>query len=136
MAVCTCQRSLTLNHNKCALPCVDPPTQERFQVKSPPSIYLTKIKGFYQDQGGVPRKVGKHTHAHMHTASDARIHTHAPVNLINVLLPVFYGQLSIQHNSLKIPIFLFCHFQSKKSIQEATKVLKDLEISLRTNHIG
>ncbi|KAK0142669.1 Formin-like protein 2 [Merluccius polli] len=55
--------------------------QERFQVKSPPSIYLTKIKNFYQDQGGVPRR-------------------------------------------------------SKKWIQEATQVLKDLEISLRTNHIG
>ncbi|XP_034046531.1 formin-like protein 2 [Thalassophryne amazonica] len=55
--------------------------QERFQVKSPPSAYLTKIKSFYQDQGGVSRRV-------------------------------------------------------KKRIQEATKVLKDLEISLRTNHIG
>ncbi|KAM9394005.1 formin-like protein 1 [Pholidichthys leucotaenia] len=55
--------------------------QERFQVKSPPSTYLTKIKSFYQDQGGVSRR-------------------------------------------------------SRKKIQEATKVLKDLEISLRTNHIG
>ncbi|XP_028311559.1 formin-like protein 1 [Gouania willdenowi] len=55
--------------------------QERFQVKSSPSVYLTKIKSFYQDQGGVTRK-------------------------------------------------------SKKRIQDATKVLKDLEISLRTNHIG
>ncbi|TKS92184.1 Formin-like protein 3 [Collichthys lucidus] len=55
--------------------------QERFQVKSPPSIYLTKIKSFYQDQGGVSRRL-------------------------------------------------------KKRIQEATQVLKDLEISLRTNHIG
>ncbi|XP_067472638.1 formin-like protein 1 isoform X2 [Thunnus thynnus] len=54
--------------------------QERFQVKSPPSTYLTKIKSFYQDQGGVTRR--------------------------------------------------------KKRIQEATQVLKDLEISLRTNHIG
>uniref|UniRef100_A0A668AEM4 Formin like 1 n=1 Tax=Myripristis murdjan TaxID=586833 RepID=A0A668AEM4_9TELE len=53
--------------------------QERFQVKSPPSTYLTKIKSFYQDQGGVPRR---------------------------------------------------------KRIQDATQVLKDLEISLRTNHIG
>ncbi|KAF7661661.1 hypothetical protein LDENG_00256450 [Lucifuga dentata] len=55
--------------------------QERFQVKSPPSTYLTKIKSFYQDQGGVPRRL-------------------------------------------------------KKRIQDATHVLKDLEISLRTNHIG
>ncbi|KAK7940571.1 hypothetical protein WMY93_003897 [Mugilogobius chulae] len=55
--------------------------QERFQVKSPPSTYLTKIKSLYQDQGGVPRRV-------------------------------------------------------KKRIQEATQVLKNLEISLRTNHIG
>ncbi|XP_029913925.1 formin-like protein 1 isoform X2 [Myripristis murdjan] len=55
--------------------------QERFQVKSPPSTYLTKIKSFYQDQGGVPRRL-------------------------------------------------------KKRIQDATQVLKDLEISLRTNHIG
>ncbi|XP_044187769.1 formin-like protein 1 isoform X1 [Thunnus albacares] len=55
--------------------------QERFQVKSPPSTYLTKIKSFYQDQGGVTRR-------------------------------------------------------QKKRIQEATQVLKDLEISLRTNHIG
>lgn len=31
--------------------------KERFQVKSPPSTYLTKIKSFYQDQGGVPRRV-------------------------------------------------------------------------------
>ncbi|KAG7243532.1 hypothetical protein INR49_011088 [Caranx melampygus] len=54
--------------------------QERFQVKSPPSTYLTKIKSFYQDQGGVTRR--------------------------------------------------------KKRIQDATQVLKDLEISLRTNHIG
>uniref|UniRef100_UPI003AAC9D03 formin-like protein 1 n=1 Tax=Centroberyx gerrardi TaxID=166262 RepID=UPI003AAC9D03 len=55
--------------------------QERFQVKSPPSTYLTKIKSFYHDQGGVPRRL-------------------------------------------------------KKRIQDATQVLKDLEISLRTNHIG
>ncbi|KAK5855915.1 hypothetical protein PBY51_007548 [Eleginops maclovinus] len=54
--------------------------QERFQVKSPPSNYLTKIKSFYQDQG-VSRRL-------------------------------------------------------KKRIQEATQALKDLEISLRTNHIG
>ncbi|XP_071386577.1 LOW QUALITY PROTEIN: formin-like protein 1 [Centroberyx affinis] len=62
--------------------------QERFQVKSPPSTYLTKIKSFYHDQGGVPRRVGAKPH----------------------LL--------------------------KKRIQDATQVLKDLEISLRTNHIG
>lgn len=31
--------------------------QDRFQVKSPPSTYLTKIKSFYQDQGGVTRRV-------------------------------------------------------------------------------
>ncbi|XP_049924343.1 formin-like protein 1 [Epinephelus moara] len=55
--------------------------QERFQVKSPPSTYLAKIKSFYQDQGGVTRRL-------------------------------------------------------KKRIQDATQVLKDLEISLRTNHIG
>uniref|UniRef100_A0A3P8NLX1 Formin-like 1a n=1 Tax=Astatotilapia calliptera TaxID=8154 RepID=A0A3P8NLX1_ASTCA len=53
--------------------------QERFQVKSPPSTYLTKIKSLYQDQGGVSRR---------------------------------------------------------KRIQDATQVLKNLEISLRTNHIG
>uniref|UniRef100_A0A8D3C262 Formin-like 1a n=1 Tax=Scophthalmus maximus TaxID=52904 RepID=A0A8D3C262_SCOMX len=57
--------------------------QERFQVKSPPSTYLTKIKSFYQDQGVVSRRVSL-----------------------------------------------------KKRIQDATQVLKDLEISLRTNHIG
>uniref|UniRef100_G3PME2 Formin-like 1a n=1 Tax=Gasterosteus aculeatus aculeatus TaxID=481459 RepID=G3PME2_GASAC len=57
--------------------------QERFQVKSPPSIYLAKIKSCYQDQGGVSRRVSL-----------------------------------------------------KKRIQEATQVLRDLEISLRTNHIG
>uniref|UniRef100_A0AAX7U678 Formin-like 1a n=1 Tax=Astatotilapia calliptera TaxID=8154 RepID=A0AAX7U678_ASTCA len=55
--------------------------QERFQVKSPPSTYLTKIKSLYQDQGGVSRRL-------------------------------------------------------KKRIQDATQVLKNLEISLRTNHIG
>ncbi|XP_061567977.1 formin-like protein 1 [Cololabis saira] len=55
--------------------------QERFQVKSPPSTYLSKIKSFYQDQVGVSRR-------------------------------------------------------SKKRIQDATQVLKNLEISLRTNHIG
>ncbi|XP_056263803.1 formin-like protein 1 isoform X2 [Pseudoliparis swirei] len=55
--------------------------QERFQVKSPPSTYLTKIKSFYQDQGAVSSRL-------------------------------------------------------KKRIQDASKVLKDLEISLRTNHIG
>uniref|UniRef100_A0A665VNV9 Formin-like 1a n=1 Tax=Echeneis naucrates TaxID=173247 RepID=A0A665VNV9_ECHNA len=55
--------------------------QERFQVKSPPSAYLAKIKSFYQDQGGVTRRL-------------------------------------------------------KKRIQDATQVLKNLEISLRTNHIG
>ncbi|XP_038134199.1 formin-like protein 1 [Cyprinodon tularosa] len=55
--------------------------QERFQVKSPPSTYLSKIKSFYQDQGGVSRR-------------------------------------------------------SKKKILDATQVLKALEISLRTNHIG
>ncbi|KAK7167967.1 hypothetical protein R3I94_002126 [Phoxinus phoxinus] len=55
--------------------------QERFQVKNPPSAYLTKIKSFYQDQGGVARRF-------------------------------------------------------KKRVQESTQVLRELEISLRTNHIG
>ncbi|XP_065111591.2 formin-like protein 1 [Paramisgurnus dabryanus] len=55
--------------------------QERFQVKNPPSAYLTKIKSFYQDQGGVTRRF-------------------------------------------------------KKRVQESTQVLRELEISLRTNHIG
>ncbi|RXN03451.1 formin 1 [Labeo rohita] len=55
--------------------------QERFQVKNPPSAYLTKIKSFYQDQGGVSRRF-------------------------------------------------------KKRVQESTQVLRELEISLRTNHIG
>uniref|UniRef100_A0A8C3FZS1 Formin like 1 n=1 Tax=Cyclopterus lumpus TaxID=8103 RepID=A0A8C3FZS1_CYCLU len=59
--------------------------QERFQVKSPPSTYLAKIKSFYQDQGGVSRRVSA---------------------------------------------------ERFKRIQDATQVLKDLEISLRTNHIG
>uniref|UniRef100_A0A8B9HAL5 Formin-like 1a n=1 Tax=Astyanax mexicanus TaxID=7994 RepID=A0A8B9HAL5_ASTMX len=31
--------------------------QERFQVKNPPSAYLNKIRSFYQDQGGVTRRV-------------------------------------------------------------------------------
>uniref|UniRef100_A0A8C2FRJ4 Formin-like 1a n=1 Tax=Cyprinus carpio TaxID=7962 RepID=A0A8C2FRJ4_CYPCA len=53
--------------------------QERFQVKNPPSAYLTKIRSFYQDQGGVARR---------------------------------------------------------KRVQESTQVLRELEISLRTNHIG
>uniref|UniRef100_A0A671S397 Formin-like protein 1 n=1 Tax=Sinocyclocheilus anshuiensis TaxID=1608454 RepID=A0A671S397_9TELE len=53
--------------------------QERFQVRNPPSAYLTKIKSFYQDQGGVARR---------------------------------------------------------KRVQESTQVLRELEISLRTNHIG
>uniref|UniRef100_A0A673XGP2 Formin like 1 n=1 Tax=Salmo trutta TaxID=8032 RepID=A0A673XGP2_SALTR len=57
--------------------------QERFQVKNPPSTYLTKIKSFYQDQGGVTRRVG-----------------------------------------------------FKRRVQESTQVLRELEISLRTNHIG
>ncbi|XP_051569948.1 formin-like protein 1 [Myxocyprinus asiaticus] len=55
--------------------------QERFQVKNPPSAYLTKIRSFYQDQGGVTRRF-------------------------------------------------------KKRVQESTQVLRELEISLRTNHIG
>uniref|UniRef100_A0A673GDR0 Formin-like protein 1 n=1 Tax=Sinocyclocheilus rhinocerous TaxID=307959 RepID=A0A673GDR0_9TELE len=55
--------------------------QERFQVRNPPSAYLTKIKSFYQDQGGVARRF-------------------------------------------------------KKRVQESTQVLRELEISLRTNHIG
>ncbi|XP_042183808.1 formin-like protein 1 [Oncorhynchus tshawytscha] len=55
--------------------------QERFQVKNPPSAYLTKIKSFYQDQGGVTRRF-------------------------------------------------------KRRVQESTQVLRELEISLRTNHIG
>uniref|UniRef100_A0A8C1ZVI1 Formin-like 1a n=1 Tax=Cyprinus carpio TaxID=7962 RepID=A0A8C1ZVI1_CYPCA len=55
--------------------------QERFQVKNPPSAYLTKIRSFYQDQGGVARRF-------------------------------------------------------KKRVQESTQVLRELEISLRTNHIG
>ena len=36
--------------------------QERFQVKSPPSNYLNKIKSFYQDQGGVSRRVSVNDH--------------------------------------------------------------------------
>ncbi|KAL0992808.1 hypothetical protein UPYG_G00098720 [Umbra pygmaea] len=55
--------------------------QERFQVKNPPSTYLTKIKSFYQDQGKVSQRF-------------------------------------------------------KRRVQESTQVLRELEISLRTNHIG
>ncbi|KAJ8404276.1 hypothetical protein AAFF_G00340490 [Aldrovandia affinis] len=53
--------------------------QERFQVKNPPSAYLSKIK-CYLDQGGASR--------------------------------------------------------FKRRVQESTQVLRELEISLRTNHIG
>uniref|UniRef100_A0A4W3HRQ2 Formin like 1 n=1 Tax=Callorhinchus milii TaxID=7868 RepID=A0A4W3HRQ2_CALMI len=54
--------------------------QERFQVRSPPSVYIQKLRGFL-DQGGVSRKF-------------------------------------------------------KRRIQESAQVLRELEISLRTNHIG
>uniref|UniRef100_A0AAY4D1V6 Formin-like 1a n=1 Tax=Denticeps clupeoides TaxID=299321 RepID=A0AAY4D1V6_9TELE len=63
--------------------------QERFQVKNPPSAYVGKIKSFYQDQGGVARRVSM--------TSD---------------------------------------WWFKRRIQESTQVLRELEISLRTNHIG
>uniref|UniRef100_A0A4W3HV56 Formin like 1 n=1 Tax=Callorhinchus milii TaxID=7868 RepID=A0A4W3HV56_CALMI len=56
--------------------------QERFQVRSPPSVYIQKLRGFL-DQGGVSRKVS-----------------------------------------------------FKRRIQESAQVLRELEISLRTNHIG
>ncbi|XP_062303244.1 formin-like protein 1 isoform X2 [Osmerus eperlanus] len=69
--------SLYDNDKKWELVC----DQERFQVKNPPSAYLTKIRSVYQDQGGVARRI-------------------------------------------------------KKKIQESTQVLRELEISLRTNHIG
>ncbi|XP_068192142.1 formin-like protein 1 isoform X2 [Antennarius striatus] len=85
--------------------------QERFQVKSPPSAYLAKIKSFYQDQGGVTRRV----------SSEHRL----------CLIFYFPGRCHDSHLSS-----LLFFFQLKKRIQDATQVLKDLEISLRTNHIG
>lgn len=91
--------------------------QERFQVKSPPSTYLTKIRGFYQDQGGVTRRVSTLPKTNQVQTSTSCL-----------LLLFFYIQIKYLSLSLLL--------QLKKRVQDATQVLKDLEISLRTNHIG
>lgn len=83
-------------------------------MKSPPSTYLSKIKSFYQDQVVVSLRV-------------------SPTFLTS------FSRLSFETctlcDSVPLSLTLLLH-QLRKRIQDATKVLKDLEISLRTNHIG
>lgn len=83
------------------------PPQERFQVKSPPHAYIQKLRSFLEP--GVTRKVRGWG---------------------------VWGSLwgfgeSGEHSSA-----LLCPQKFRRRVQESTKVLRELEISLRTNHIG
>ncbi|XP_074748035.1 formin-like protein 1 isoform X2 [Strix uralensis] len=81
--------------------------QERFQVKNPPSAYIQKLKS-YLDTGGVSRKVRA-------PPCTPCPHPRSGVGMVPMTLP--------------IPQF-------KRRVQESTQVLRELEISLRTNYIG
>ncbi|XP_064329305.1 formin-like protein 1 isoform X2 [Phalacrocorax carbo] len=81
--------------------------QERFQVKNPPSAYIQKLKS-YLDTGGVSRKV------------------RAPPS---TPCPQPGSGTGMVPMALPIPQF-------KRRVQESTQVLRELEISLRTNYIG
>ncbi|XP_074417741.1 formin-like protein 1 isoform X2 [Larus michahellis] len=81
--------------------------QERFQVKNPPSAYIQKLKS-YLDTGGVSRKVRA-------PPSTPCPHAGSGAGTVPTALPV--------------PQF-------KRRVQESTQVLRELEISLRTNYIG
>ncbi|XP_069642876.1 formin-like protein 1 isoform X7 [Haliaeetus albicilla] len=81
--------------------------QERFQVKNPPSAYIQKLKS-YLDTGGVSRKVRA-------PLCTPRPHPGSGAGTVPMALPV--------------PQF-------KRRVQESTQVLRELEISLRTNYIG
>ncbi|XP_027523689.1 formin-like protein 1 isoform X3 [Corapipo altera] len=81
--------------------------QERFQVKNPPSAYIQKLKS-YLDTGGVSRKV------------------RGPPFTPTPRSPSHTGTVP-----MVVPIPQF-----KRRVQESTQVLRELEISLRTNYIG
>ncbi|KAM6189988.1 formin-like protein 1 [Sarcoramphus papa] len=81
--------------------------QERFQVKNPPSAYIQKLKS-YLDTGGVSRKV------------------RAPP-----CTPCPHPGLGVGTVPMALPVPQF-----KRRVQESTQVLRELEISLRTNYIG
>ncbi|XP_068023250.1 formin-like protein 1 isoform X2 [Melanerpes formicivorus] len=84
--------------------------QERFQVKNPPSAYIQKLKSCL-DTGGVSRKV--------------RADPPPPPPLVPSL-----GEGWGRCQRLSLPP------QFKRRVQESTQVLRELEISLRTNYIG
>lgn len=77
-------------------------------MKNPPSAYIQKLKS-YLDTGGVSRKVR------------ASLHPMGPPLSLR-------GQAWCQRLSLSP--------QFKRRVQESTQVLRELEISLRTNYIG
>ncbi|XP_074709988.1 formin-like protein 3 isoform X5 [Strix uralensis] len=80
--------------------------QERFQVKSPPHAYIQKLRSFLEP--GVTRKVRG-----------------------------WGGGVSGGGGALGGPSSAsLCPQKFRRRVQESTKVLRELEISLRTNHIG
>ncbi|XP_064899783.1 formin-like protein 3 isoform X3 [Columba livia] len=80
--------------------------QERFQVKSPPHTYIQKLRSFLEP--GVTRKVRGWG------AGGA-------------------GGWGPWGGTVQHPL---CPQKFRRRVQESTKVLRELEISLRTNHIG
>lgn len=76
-------------------------------MKNPPSAYIQKLKS-YLDTGGVSRKV------------------RAPPS---TPCPRPGSGMGTVPTALPIPQF-------KRRVQESTQVLRELEISLRTNYIG
>lgn len=76
-------------------------------MKNPPSAYIQKLKS-YLDTGGVSRKVRA-------PPCTPRPHPGLGAGTVPTALPV--------------PQF-------KRRVQESTQVLRELEISLRTNYIG
>ncbi|XP_038020156.1 formin-like protein 3 isoform X5 [Motacilla alba alba] len=84
--------------------------QERFQVKSPPHAYIQKLRSFLEP--GVTRKVRGWGLGGLGGA------------LGGLGEPWGHGSA------------LLCPQKFRRRVQESTKVLRELEISLRTNHIG
>lgn len=78
-------------------------------MKNPPSAYIQKLKS-YLDTGGVSRKV-----------RSPRC----------TLVPWSPSQAGHGDSANGVPIPQF-----KRRVQESTQVLRELEISLRTNYIG
>ncbi|EPQ14616.1 Formin-like protein 3 [Myotis brandtii] len=114
--------------------------QERFQVKNPPHTYIQKLQSFLDPS--VTRKVNyKAGRAHLAAL-------YSPVGLGGKPFDFGHGLLcrgsgfpgseamGLEWLANDRGKAYNCPVKFRRRVQESTKVLRELEISLRTNHIG